>query len=281
MSTKTTRTIYAAETAVCRALDYPYVPLAFSTMNEGLKVHEKETLLPGEYPRIAYLAYGNKGTYSENTTDGRTIIDHYDRNSDHSALLGPMPWLIRPAEDDIPPEVRAGYRMRTTIRDKSGKVYIAYYLKAIDRSKISRPTTEVRHIEDGVITSTVYEPTPANLTPKPIVRSNTDVTNPNGDCFIVSSKLRVDLDQRDINEILNAYTIIYGDSKGASISELALYQGVDRQVQGSFGSTVGRYTEAIIAQPVSYIDFFESLDETRTDIRFVIDVGSSELMLFN
>lgn len=279
MSMKTTRTIWSAAIAVAQYRNEPWAPLKNTTLNENFKVFENEQPLPGQYPHVGYLAYGCKGTKSMNLPDGRTKISHEIRSPKFAGLFGPMPWVVRPVENDISPDMRKNYRMRTIITDNKGKRYVAYYLRVIDISANGTPIIEERHVENGIITSTVFEPNPADLAPTPLTVSGVNKNDPNGDCLIVSSKVKVELTQTELGEILNAYEVIYGSSEGASISELAICTAIDRQVTGSVNGVNSNYTEAVCAQIASFVDFFEDVNESSTGIEFTIDVGSSELML--
>lgn len=278
MSTKTTKYIYSDLIAVCRAVGKQYKPDPGTTLNELYKVGDKELLAKGEYPTIKYLMWGVKGTEASNLVDGRTVINHKLKDHDFGGLFGPMPWVLRPADDDLAPEIRANYRLRTTLLDKNGSRYIAYYARVVPDQDISEPVIELRNIKDGIITTTLFEPDAANLTPKPIPISNTNVQNPDGDCLIVSSSLRVLLEQNDISEMLNAYAIMFGSTEGASISEIGICSGVDRNITSPIQGTTGMYREAISFQIASHMDYFSDLDETKTSIDFTVDVGSQELV---
>ena len=278
MSTKTTKTIYADKIAVCRAVGKPYRPDKGTTINELYKVAENETPVAGEYPIVKYLMWGVKGTEASNLTDGRTVTNHILKSPTFMGLYGPMPWVIRPVDDDLPPEIRSRYRMRTSLLDKNGKRYIAYYALSVPDNHISEPIIEVRNTKDGVTTTTLFEADPADLTPKPIPISNTNIQNPEGDCLIVSSKLRILLDQNDISEMLNAYRIMYGDTKGATITEIAICSGIDKNIQSGITGTTGMYREAIYLQIAAHLDYASPLNESKTGIDYTVDVGSQELI---
>jgi hypothetical protein len=78
----------------------------------------------------------------------------------------------------------------------------------------------------------------------------------------------------EVEEILNASTILYGSEDYALISELGLVSGVDRSVNGNNGL----YTEVIAAQTFTHINTLLPMKSQRGGFTTTLDVGATEPM---
>lgn len=278
MDVRAIRTIYAADLSTHKTLGIPYVPLPNTTLNQKFNVYPEEVPMQGEYPNVVYLAVGRGGSKLSVSTMGEPKPVPIPHTPEHAALYRHMPWIVRRLDDDLTAAQRKRYRMRVPFTGQDGSPYIGYYLKAIDLTMV-RPSVELRHVEDGKVTATVFEPDVANLSPKPVVLDNVNVQNPNNDCLVSIAKLEVTLDVTDISELINAFTVIDGDASGAIINELALVSGVDRVMQTNINGAMGSYIEAIAAQINLFTHKYNVLDVTSSKLKFTFDVGSAELMI--
>lgn len=276
MDVRVIRTIVGAHLATHKTIGVPYVPLPNTTMNQKFGVFEKEMPRQEEYPYARYLAIGRDG--AKYGTGKCGIPKQIPHSPEHNALYEFIPWIVRRMADDLSEQQRRGYRIRVPFTSKSGEPYVAYYLKAIDVSKV-KPTVELRHVEDGKITSTTYEPDVANLSPKHIEYDPININNPNADCLISTAKVPVNLNQNDIAEIIHSFEVIDGDSSCAHISEMAVVSAVDRTMTTNINGAMGNYTEAICAEMNTFLWKYNLLDITTTHLDLVLDVGSSELQL--
>lgn len=278
MDVRAIRTIDAAHLSTHKTIGIPYTPLPNSTLNQKFNVFPDELPMKGEYPNVAYVAIGRRGAKLATSTMGDPIPVQVPHSPSHAALYEHIPWIVRRLNDDLPANRRKEFRMRVPFTGKDGKAYVAYYLKAIDMTKV-KPVAELRHVEDGKVTSTVFEHEVSDLSPKQIKLDNFNKNDPNADCLISTAKLEIKLDAADISEIINAFTVIDGDATGAIISEVALVSGVDRVMQANISGVMGSYIECICAQVNVFVYKYAVLDVTSTSLDMIFDVGSSELMI--
>ncbi|EKD89534.1 MAG: Virion structural protein [uncultured bacterium] len=211
------------------------------------------------------------------TTSGyilTTPIPHLPR---FSSLFNFIPFLVRPIDNDIDSTQRANYRLRVPMTI-SGVQYVAYYLKALNISNII-PTVELRNVNNGVITSASFEPTLSDLSPVPPVIDNNNLNNPNGDYLVSTAKVTFTLSSSEIQEILDACNLIYGDPRYAVINEIALCTGVDKVLSGTFGNTTSAYTEVIATQVAAFISQYHALTTNTTQVQIELDIGSVESLL--
>lgn len=272
-----TRTIYGAHLATCKLLNRPFSLLPNSTLNQKFNVFPNEVLNPNEFPSLKYIAIGNKGASYEVTSNGYVLTTPIPHLAKHAALYNFIPFIIRQANNDLDSTTRMKYRMRTFLTI-NGENYIAYYLKVLNTDTLI-PDVELRNVNNGVITSTNFSPDISDLNPTPPTISNVNLNNPNGDYLVSSAKISFILNNSDIQEIMDACNILYGDPRYAVINEIALCTGVDKIVSGVFGSTTAPYTESIATQIASFIYQFHALTSNTTEVNIQLDIGSVEPLL--
>jgi hypothetical protein len=156
--------------------------------------------------------------------------------------------------------------------------YVAYYLRTLAINDII-PSVELRNVNNGVITTNSFTPTLSDLNPTPPNISNTNLNDPNGDYLVSTAKVNFVLNQQDINEILNACNLLYGDPRYAVINEIALCTGIDKVLQGTFGNTTSNYTDTIATQVAAFISQYHALTTNTTQVEIALDIGSVEPLL--
>lgn len=273
---KIVRTVMGSYLTARKGINGTWLPFNNTTLNQHFQVHENEVPNTGEYPKIGYVAIGNKGAKAIPTTDGFIDIQHFEHASRDAGLFGPMPWVVRKINDDLSAEERDRYRMRATF-NKDGVAYVAYYLRAIDTAN-AESVIEDRVTEDGETKSSIFIPSPSDLIPVPKDASNINVNNFKGSSTVVTTKLRIDMNRADVAELINAATIMFGSPKYAVISEAALCHGIDRTVSGIFGTAQGTYKESVCTQISAFSQHFMVFNEGVSEWGIGYDVGSSELM---
>lgn len=273
------RTIFSAHLQTCKSLKRPFTILPNSTLNQKFNLFASEVPGVGEYPVLGYLGIGNKGANYDVTGTGfvlTTPIPHLPR---HASLYNFIPFVIRDIANDLNSTERLKYRLRVPVTI-GGNQYVAYYLRALTIDNIS-PAVELRNVNDGIITTNSFSPTLSDLSPTPPDLSNVDLNNPNGDYLVSTAKTTFMLNQQDINEILTACDIMFGDARYAVINEIALVHGVDKVVQGTFGNTVSNYTDIISAQVAAFLSQYHALTANTTQVQIELDIGSVEPLLVN
>lgn len=273
------RSVWSAHLQTASLLGLPLVLRPNSTLNQKFNIHQSIALGEAEMPTIKYVTIGNGGhrmiVGADNIPKPEPIL-HTPR---HAALYNHLPFVLRLPTDDLTPVERLQYRLRRTeVHD--GTTYVAYYLKVLDLSA-SNPLLELRNVTDGVVTSTAFSPTAADLNPTPPPISPGGVIVTSGDYIAATAKVPFTMTTEAIAEFVNVCNIIYGDPNYAMITEIGLCSGVDRTVTGDFSGVSLGYTDAIAVQICSFISAFYALNFTNDSVVVTIDLGSLEPLLTN
>ena len=271
------RTIYAAHLSTCKLLNRPFSVLPNSTLNQKFNLFKDEVPALNEYPVLGYIGIGNKGCSYEVTQNNfvlTTPVPHLPRDA---SLYNFIPFLVRDINNDISSTERLKYRMRVLITINN-TTYAAYYLRALSINDVI-PTVEIRNVLNENITTNSFTPSQSDLAPTPPNISNTDLNTANGDYLVSTAKVDFTLNQNDIQEIIDACNLIYGDPRYAIINEIVLCTGIDKILQGTFGSTVGNYTETIATQAATFVAQTHTLTANTSEVKIQFDIGSVEPLL--
>lgn len=273
-----TPTIAAAHLQTCKLLKKPFTVLPNSTLNQKFGIYPDELPATNEYPGLAYLGIGNKGATYELAPGGfllTTPIPHLPR---HAALYNMIPFVVRPANDDLTASERLKYRLRVPMTTSGGQNVVAYYLMPLDLANTT-PEVELRNVNDGVITTSPFVHALSDLSPVHPVISNINLNNPNGDYLVSTAKTVFTLDQGHITNIMEACNILYGDPRYAAINEVGLFTGIDKVVQGVFNGVASNYTEVISAQAAAFISQSHILTASTREVEIGLNIGSVEPLL--
>lgn len=272
-----TRTIYGAFVQACQFNGAPFTALPNTTLNQKFNVLPDQHTSGNIVPDLKYFGIGIGGITMELGVGGTYIPTPIIFAPDQASLYKPIPFLIRPLNQDVAANVRANYRMRAIVTYNNIQ-YVAYYLKLLPSSTAS-PQIQLMNVNNGVQNSYPYTPSVDVLNPTPpTVNAQTqNVTVAN--YLSVSNQLALALTADDIVEIQNACSIIYGDPNYAVISELALCTGVDYAATATINGVSTGYDEAIDVQVSSYIQDMFALQFSNSEIDLVLDIGSTEPLL--
>ena len=273
------RSIYSAHLQTCKSLKRPFTILPNSTLNQKFNLFANEVPNVGEYPVLGYIGIGNKGATYDVTTSGFVLTTPQPHLPRHASLYNFIPFVIRDIANDLNSTERLKYRLRVPVTI-GGNKYVAYYLRTLSINAII-PAVELRNVNDGTITTNSFSPALSDLSPTPPDLSNVDLNNPNGDYLVSTAKTTFTLNQQDINEILMACDLLFGDARYAVINEIALVHGVDKVLQGTFGNTVSNYTDVISAQVAAFLSQYHALTSNTTQVQIELDIGSVEPLLIN
>jgi len=271
------RTVFSAHLQTTKSLQRPFTILANSTLNQKFNLFPSEVLGPNEYPVLGYLGIGNKGATYDVTTSGYVLTTPQPHLPRHASLYNFIPFIVRDIGNDLSSTERLKYRLRVPVV-VGGRQYIAYYLRTLPIGNVI-PTVELRNVNNGIITTNSFSPALSDLSPTPPNLSNVNLNNPSGDYLVSTAKVSFVLNQQDINEILQACDILFGDPRYAVINEIAMVHGVDKIVQGTFGSTVMNYTDVVSAQVAAFLSQYHALSVNTTQIQIELDIGSVEPLL--
>jgi hypothetical protein len=243
-----TETLASILQALAKATDTPYTVTAAqnSTLNEYFNVG-KRTSVPNKYPAVNYIALGIGGEYNEVGLLNKVITKPKVHQLTNAAAFEHIPFLLVPLANDLSADARANYRMRV-IETYDGTQYAAYYVKPFIMDATT--TTNIVTISNKNITSTVeYNPITDNSrqTPIPVITPNVNSTVDIivGKNLIVQSTYKVHLSETDIQNIIDACIIKFGDAAYAKISEIMTVSGYDEPNTSDDGIT---YTELRCAE---------------------------------
>lgn len=272
-----TRTGYGAHLQTCKLLDRPFSVLPNSTLNQKFNLFAEEVPPGNQYPKLGYIGLGNKGATYDMAAGGYLLTTPIPHMATHAAAYNHIPFVVREIDNDLPAGQRMQYRLRVPFAT-GGVSYVAYYLRTLSLDTVV-PRLELRNVQDGVITSTPYLPSLSELSPVHPVISGTDLNNPNGDYLVSTAKVEFTLNLDDIENIMQACEIIYGDPRFAVINELVLVSGVDKILSGQFGAVTSNYTEVIAAQVAGFISQHHTLTTSTTEVKIGLNIGSVEPLL--
>src|SRR5574343_1642511 len=169
------RTIYGAALQTAQLLNLPHVIPPHSTLNEKFNINAAMTIPDTEIPHIRYVGIGNGGhrvVVGSNNISYNQPIQHLPR---HAGLYNQLPFVLRPITNDLTPQERNKYRLRTILQH-GGVSYAAYYLKTIDLTN-SVVDMEYYTVENGITTSSTFAPNSSDLNPTPPDLSSTGVVS--------------------------------------------------------------------------------------------------------
>lgn len=248
-----------------------------STLNQKLNIHADVGIADSEISSVSCVAIGNGGHNFITGGNGRVKWRAVHHTPRHTALYNQLPFVLRLPTDDLTPTERLRYRLRR-FESHGGVQYVAYYLRVLDMSS-TEVDLELRHVVDGVTTSTPYSPTLEDLNPVPPVLYTGQAVTTTGDYVASTAKIPFVMSPEDIAEFVNACKIIEGEDGYAVISEMATVAGVDRAVLGNFNGANQSYTDLICAQVTSFISTAWVMEYQTDGITLTVDVGNVEPML--
>jgi hypothetical protein len=271
------RTIYASHLSNCMMLRRPFSVLPNSTLNQKFNLFKDELPSINEYPVLGYIGIGNKGATYEVTDTGFVLTNPVRHLPRDASLYNFIPFLIRDINNDISSTERAKYRLRVPMTI-GGTTYVAYYLRALTINDLI-PSVELRNVDGENITTNSFTPTQSDLAPNHPTVNNGNLNTANGDYLVSTSKINFALNRNDIQEIMDACALVFGDPRYAVINEIAIVSGIDKILQGTFGSTQSNYTEVTSAQCATFIAQYHALTSNTTKVEIELDVGSVEPLL--
>ena len=196
-----------------------------------------------------------------------------------AALYRMLPFVIRPIGSDLVGVDRARFRLRRTL-EISGDLYVAYYMRVVDRPSLS-PPMKIKTIDlVGDVTIADYIPNVNNLR-----LADPDIGAVNPEVYVYTETIEtVTFTQQDIDWIVEACELLYGRADQAIISEVGLCIGVDKPVTDQYPNTgvqtptsfVGIPPTEIVACQISSFSFLDKSVYTSSGFTFTINTGVSE-----
>lgn len=255
----------------------PLPKLPNSTLNQKLGIKSEIDISSEEMPVCRYITIGNGGHKFVVGANGRpkwTAVHHTTR---HTAMYNQLPFVLRQVTNDLTQAERAKYRLRR-VEEHNGIQYIAYYARVLDLTDTA-VNMELRHVENGTTTSTLYAPTIEDLNPVPPNLVAGESVSTTGDYIATSVKVPFTMTAEEIKEFQDAIEIIEGETGYASISEICTVAGVDRVVTDTIAGQSQQYEEVIRAQIMSFISTAFVTEFMTDGIKMMVDVGNVEPLL--
>lgn len=271
------RTALAGSLQSSQFMGLPQKKLPYSTLNQKLGIQADAEIPSDKLPVCRYVGIGNGGHDFVISANNRRKYVGLHHEPQHTALYNQLPFVLRTLDNDLSLAERAKYRLRR-VEEHDGVLYLAYYLRVLDFTDVSTEL-ELRHVENGITTSTPYVPTIENMNPVPPSLTAGSIVTTSGDYIASSTKVPFVMTVADIQEFQRAVEIIEGDAGFSLISEMVTVAALDATVSTVINGSPQQYTEAIGAQIMSFITT-GFITEYHTDgIKMTIDVGNVEPLM--
>lgn len=270
-----TRTLWLSDLQSAMLRGHPYKLRRYTTLNEKFGVLPDETFGSGQYPILNYLAIGRGALMQDVGADGKYYPAIHQHRSTDAALFDHMPFALRRLDDDLPPERRNHFALRTQT-SYHGVAYWAYWLMRSDYSQAEVDLLLKQKVDENTVNVTEYQPSEKNLNPIPEDMSESGTNLLAGYSVQASSILDVALDDFAINEIRNASKIITQRADRAIVSELALCTGRSKVINAPTQNGVFSFQEAVGVQVSAFIKGMYALDFLNRSLRDQLELGISE-----
>ncbi len=253
----TTESKNFTQRVIYETLKQPFTIDSYSTLNEKFNVG---TILPPNtgYPDVKYFTIGRGGHTTVVGANQSVSITFNQHRATDSALFEHIPFIMIPTTiggnpNNLSLADQAKYRMRK-IETYNNVDYYVYYIKVLEPIAFSLTNSTIYLTDGNIVSNTPYVPTINDLSPTPYNDSNTVINITTGQHFLVQGLFSITLSIAEINKIIEACIIKYGDASYATISELGIVSGFEDVVTPS-------YTEIQTAQIQVFFNLLEILQQ--------------------
>jgi len=272
----TTRSVLGSYTQTCLLLGLPFENFPFSTLNERFDILADVPPDATARRTVRYFTIGKGGHSYSQGADGTPLLDAVQHTAAHGAAYSPLPFALVDPAADLPPEERAKYALRKLIQVPDGTTRVAYYAKRIDFTGVKVEMVQLT-VDGTNIESEPFIPNRSTLWPEPPVLENTGVNVLEGKYLRASAKITLRFTSTEVDHLLNAARILYGDERYAYISEIELVAGVDHPVEIQIpGQGRTNFNDVIGAVVVSHLNTNYPAKSSRNLIEATFDVGATE-----
>jgi len=273
-----TRTIIGSRILAALQQGKAFTHVQYTTLNEGLGINAGVMPVDGDTPRVRYYAIGINGHINKVGSDGGHYSQARQKGPEEFGLYSQIPFVLRSPTEDLTQAERAPYALRKII-EINGEKFVAYYLKRIPIS--AEPVKMLQNtVVDGVTTTVPFVPTNANLHPSPKDPTSTNVISTNGTYLSTSAMMALEFGPKDVEELLQVATIMFGSEERALISEIALVAGSDRVIQITDpGQAPFNMNEVVMAQIATHITGLWPVAFTSQGFTYDLDLGGTEPMV--
>lgn len=273
MTLNTKRTIYGSALQTAQMIGATHRLLPNSTLNTKFDILKDETL--SKNPNIAYYAIGNGGHENYPGEDGQALTRARVHSARHAALFKHLPFVMRETTNDLDELTRAKYALRT-IEEFDGVNYYCYWLKRIDLSEV--PVNTFYSVTDGDSTTTdPFIPSPEDLNPVPGEIPSEGVVAASGEELTAQALIDINFDAGDAEELLKVCRIRFKNELYATVSEIALCSGEDKEMPVTPPQGLPyNFLEAIGVQVNMHISCLYSIHFSNSGFDLRVDLGASE-----
>lgn len=259
---ETKPTIYGAVIDTCLRHDLPYEPLPYWTINDRYQIHN-QTVVPNTAKlKVGWYAAGIGGTNTVKSTGGLEKRESNPVRVQDAGLYKPLPFIVRPINNDLTAPERANYGMRAKIVGVGNIEYWAYYLRPMTLTSVM-PVIKKNTIDNGNSTITDFIAASENNAPIVPTIPVGQAISTNGIYYTPSFFLDLSMSDSEFFEYQNAAELIYGDAGYGYVSEIGIVAGYKSTVPLLNASLVpisGTYDEILRATIIN---------------RITLDVGTS------
>lgn len=280
MTTPTVKSIAGSLIQTCHYIGKQYVPLPNTTLNELWNVHQNSNVISANDRHVAqYIMIGNRGHYNDTGAEGIDVRKPTPHRATDMGLYKPLPFIMRPVDDDLTDLEKAKYGMRVLKTLPGNEKYWAYYLYKLNLTN-TVPEPFITTTVDGVSTQDPFVPSNSNLTPTPPAVPNDDIQAASGQYASVTALVPLELDATAIAEIVNCAVLLYGDASLAMITEIAVVSAITKSVpqldQTGTPQPGLPYYEALRATVSGFIsaDFSASMNSNLFGM--ILDLGTDD-----
>ena len=216
------RTIYGLEYMTSKITGEAHFTRPNTTLNEKHNIQKGVSAAAGVDLGIKYLAIGIGGT---SPLVGVTEYSYSKHGIADAALFKQVPFVARPASNDLTATEQARYRLRVS-STIGGVQHYLYYLRVIAPADMTRDTYLITPATTGPSTLSLFSTnTPTYLNPTP---RNTGAIAGAGTTYISAMiKLKFVLTPAEMVDIQNSIDLLYGTTANKVISEIGVCGGAD------------------------------------------------------
>lgn len=247
----------------------------YSTVNERLDILPTAAIGGADKVKLGVLVIGSGGHTCTPGSGGTPRTIPRNHTAENLSLFNPVPFVLRPIEEDLTLSERNKYCLRKEIT-VAGKVYFGYYGLRLNINKDNFKPTAVRLTKaNGVEEEAPYELDSNNIFPEPISLPVDQAVVASDVQLRVTAPINIRLDYNAVREFVEACKIMNdGDETTAVISEMALCTGADRvvSVPGTDGTI--QFNESVATQIYCHNADMLALYYNRKEVNLTIDLGA-------
>lgn len=272
------RTPWGAELQTQKFVGLPYKTRPNTTLNERLDILTDAAIGPGEMPELECYVIGIGGHGMTNTTFNIAYPTDQLFKATNATLYKPMPFILRQLTNDLTPDQRALYCLRTVVT-LNGEDWYAYYGKRIVKDDLETKLIKIIKQDDGTEIVEEYIPGPECLSPTPPDLLNTNVNILNAELIRVTCSINIPFNEFDAEEYRNVASIMFNTTRLSIISEIGLCTGVNRVISTTTnGSNTINFKETISTQINLFANYFASAFDQSLGFNIELDIGTTEPM---